>query len=213
VSDLLLTEEQQLETLKNFWREYGFSIISGMILAAVFGFGWRFYNAYIDQRAERAALIYQHFIIATTNHQTEEAKTQAQELAQNFKTTPYGDFGRLFLAKMAVEENKLEAASEQLSYVVKHSHGENMGEIARLRLARVYMAMHKAEAALAILGVRSLQKGVFFGAASELRGDIYAEQGDLSQAKKAYQAALLFLPAEAVSRPLLVMKLSELGVQ
>lgn len=212
VSEVFLTEDQQLETLKNFWKEYGFSIISGVILAIVLGFGWRFLNAYIDQRAENAALIYQHLVTAVTNQQAEEAKKQAEILQKKFGSTPYGDLGKLFLAKVALENHQPKEAIPLLNQVVKHGHMVNIKKIARLRLARVYLSLHDINAALDVLSAYALKKGIFRGAAAEIQGDIYREQGNKSLAKTAYQEALLLLPAESISRPLLTMKLNDLGV-
>jgi predicted negative regulator of RcsB-dependent stress response len=62
-----LTDEQQVELLKNFWHEYGLSIILGITLALCAGFGFKYYQSYVTQRSYQASVVYERFVVGLMN--------------------------------------------------------------------------------------------------------------------------------------------------
>ncbi|MCW8956189.1 MAG: tetratricopeptide repeat protein, partial [Gammaproteobacteria bacterium] len=52
------TEEQQVEALKRWWKENGKLIITGLTLGLALVVGVRFYNQYVNERAEAASYLF-----------------------------------------------------------------------------------------------------------------------------------------------------------
>jgi predicted negative regulator of RcsB-dependent stress response len=206
--DANLTEEQQVELLKKFWKEYGFSIIAGVVLAVLFGFGWRAYRRYRHHEAEKASSLYERIIVDMNSHQIEDARLQARILIHDFKYTPYSSLAALTLAKLAVENDKLSAAIENLRWVLDHGHHHEFRQIARIRLARIYLSQLKLDEALKVLA--HVDSKAFIPLILEIQGDIYVKQNKINAAREVYKKALDQIPEQAMMRPLLEMKLYDL---
>ena len=87
-----------------------------------------------------------------------------------------------------------------------------MGELvpaARLQKARVLLAQGKLDEALATASADA--PAAFRAAFAELRGDVLATRGDTAGARRAYLEALQGLGEGAPTRPLVRMKLDDLG--
>ena len=108
------------------------------------------------------------------------------------------------MARQAVNDNQLAQAQTYLQWVIDKAESPSLREVARLRLSRVLAAQQQYAAALQVLTVTDDE--AYQGLAQETRGDIFKAQGNLAQAKQAYQQALDALPKEATGRMLLTMK-------
>jgi predicted negative regulator of RcsB-dependent stress response len=203
------TEQQQIEMLKKLWKEYGFSIISGVIMALVIGFGWRYYKSYTVHQAETASIIYERLVMDVLHQDVEDMKTQSHALLHQFKGTSYATLASLTLAKVAVEQNNLDEAVEHLQWVMRHSHHDDFREIARIRLARVYLAKQDTKKALELLN--KVNNSAYMALVFDVKGDIYLKNGQTEEARKAYQKAFEQLPENAMIRPILRMKISDLS--
>lgn len=204
------TEEQQVEDLKRWWKEYGLSIITGVVLAIVIIFGWRFYKQYTTQKAEGASIIYERMMIDVMNGDTKDAAVQASVLLKDFTSVPYSKIAALVLAKQYVAQNKYNLAIKQLTWVIKHAKRSNsaFAQIAQIRLARIYVQQKKADQALGVL--KKTNDSSFMGLIAEVRGDAYLQLKQKDKARAAYQEALKNIPNSNKSHPLLQMKLDDL---
>lgn len=203
-----LTEDQQVELLKKLWKEYGLSILTGVILAVMIVFGWRFYQSYRIERSEQASTVYEHMMIGLMNEQYDEAEGQANLLQKQFRDTPYATFAALTLAKLAVNKNQLDSAKASLQWVIDHGNNKAFREVARIRLAKVNLQENHPLQALQLLD-HSIS-GSFLPIAKEVEGDAYKQMNKIDEARAAYQLALSQLPEAALNRPLLQMKLADL---
>jgi predicted negative regulator of RcsB-dependent stress response len=93
-------------------------------------------------------------------------------------------------------------------WVVEHSKDPAMRQIARIRAARLLLAMDKADDALALLNKRDDESMNIL--TDEVRGDIYAVQKNYAEARKAYTKAQSENPESRVLLPILELKLSSL---
>ncbi|MGD9108146.1 MAG: tetratricopeptide repeat protein [Gammaproteobacteria bacterium] len=203
-----VTEEQQIEALKEWWKEYGLSIIVGLVLAIIVIFGWRFYQRYKTNIAERASIVYARMTVDVLNSQWQDAITQAKLLRKNFARTPYAKIAALTLAKHAVSQNNFDDAVAQLNWAVKHASSDVLLQLARLRLARVYITQNKIKEALALL--QRMKNSSLAGLAAEVQGDAYVKLGNIDKAREMYQLALKEISEPDQSRPVLQMKLDNL---
>ncbi len=205
-----ITEEQQIEQIKTWWKEYGFSILCGIVIAVVIGFGWHFYQRYATKKAETASLLYERMMIGDDSHQFADAEQQANELISHYSGTPYGKLAALYLAKQAVTKNKLSDAITQLRWVIQHDDNSAFEQIAKIRLVRIYLLQKKPELALSIL--HSISNKAFSSLVYERRGDAYLQLGKTKKAREFYQKALNILPKTVNIRSFVEMKLNNLSV-
>jgi predicted negative regulator of RcsB-dependent stress response len=56
--EVYTTEEQQVEVIKNWWKENGTSVIAGTVIGLVGLFGWRYYNEMQQNNQEAASQAY-----------------------------------------------------------------------------------------------------------------------------------------------------------
>jgi predicted negative regulator of RcsB-dependent stress response len=203
-----LTEAQQVEALKNFWKENGFTIVASIVLAIAIVTGMRFYRSYVRTRAEHASVVYQHMITSDVENNVADAETQAALLIKDYSRTPYSKLAALMLAKQLVNAKKYDDAINQLNWVIKHTNNHSFADIARIRLARVYLEQNKANDALK--SVEKIKDKAYQGLSEEMQGDAFVQLNQLDQARTAYQAALKEYQDANISRPFLEMKMNDL---
>ena len=81
--------------------------------------------------------------------------------------------------------------------------------MARLRLARVQLALNHPDTALATLGTAN--QGAFEGRFAEVRGDAYYAKGDKAAALREYRAARVALGPAQAANDLLELKINDLA--
>jgi predicted negative regulator of RcsB-dependent stress response len=132
----------------------------------------------------------------------------ASKLKNEFGGTPYAQYGSLFVAKVAVDNGKLDDAAAELKLVNDKPASPALGEIARQRLARVLAAQNKADEALKLLAGDADKS--FLASREELKGDLLVQLGRTDEAHAAYQKAKTALSDEAAVGGL-QMKLDDLA--
>ncbi|WP_042013192.1 YfgM family protein [Aeromonas fluvialis] len=183
--EVYTTEEQQVEVIKEWWKENGTSVIAGTVIGLVGLFGWRYYNQHQQETMEASSQAYNQVI-----EQLAKGDAAGLEQAQQFVTAnkgdSYGELAALQLAAAAVKAGKLDLAAEQLTLVAT-TGDDSIKPIASLRLARVLNDQGKADEALAQLG--KITSEAFKAQVAEARGDVLQKQGKIEEARDAYQAA------------------------
>lgn len=206
MSDVYKTEEEQIEAVKEWWKENGLSIVGGIVIGVSAVFGWRYYGAYQLEQAAEASTIYETMIVASQSDKTDEAISAAESILADYASTSYAFFANLMLAKQAVAAEKLDEAESQLRTALDKSPQAEFEHIVRLRLARVLIQNNKLNDAEKVLSVSA--KGKFLANYEEVRGDLLIAKGDKVAARKAYEAAASASTAESIDG-LLQMKLDE----
>ncbi|GLS84045.1 YfgM family protein [Paraferrimonas haliotis] len=200
------TEEQQVEAIKKFWKDYGSSMVLGAALGLGGLFGWNYYSDYQQQKAETASAAYQQ--IVTSSASDAALISSAETFAADYKEPGYDALLQLLAAKAAVAAGDLDKAKAALQKVVDSKLGGGLEQVATIRMARIDAEQGNYEQALAALS--QVSQPSFVGQVAEVKGDILARQGKLEQAKEAYQQALA--EGGAMNGPSLQMKLDNLNV-
>lgn len=182
------TEEEQIEALKRWWRENGRSIVIGVVLGLLALGGWRGWEWYTEQQSLQAASVYTQLVDRLEAGERESLKGLAERLRDEFPNTAYAPLGALAAARMAVGAGDFEAAAEWLRWATDNADADDLGSIARLRLARIESERERLDAALELLNQDHPE--AFGGLYNEVRGDVLAQRGDRSAAVDAYKAAL-----------------------
>lgn len=214
-----LSEEEQLEVLKRWWKDYGKTIITAVIVAVVAYFGYTTWQDQKRQKAEKASEVYEQLLklvnVEPGKTLSDADKATASHLASELKdansNSMYAHSAAFFLAKLAVDDNKLDAAVTELKWVLSAKPEAATEQLARLRLARVLTAQKAYVDALAQLSPEPA--AAFTAEYAEARGDILKLQGDLDAARTAYEKALAATDPQQQERYMLLqMKVDDLKV-
>lgn len=211
-----LTEEEQIAALKRWWADNGRSVIIGVVLAVGGYFGWQAWQNQQQEAREAASVLYEElastlsagFGGALSDDERLRAESIVEELKSEHGKLLYASDAALLAARVAVEAGDLDTAAQHLRWVVEESRSQEIGLLARHRLAQVLLAQEDHQGALALLN--DVEPGAFAAAYSELRGDIFSAQGQLSEASAAYEAALnQLLPTQQGRRSIIQIKLDD----
>lgn len=203
-----LTEQEQIDLLKNWLKQYSFVIITGILVGVIIITGWRYWQQRQAKELANASYVYDEMLTQASQNDAKSTLVTAQKLLNNYSHTVYAQMAALMLAKNAVSKNDFKEAEKQLNWVVQHSYVASFRQIARLRLARVLMAEHKPQEVLKLL--QTVEDKNFTGLIDEIKGDAYLALNNRTMARQSYQEALRELPKAESVRPLLQMKYEDL---
>jgi predicted negative regulator of RcsB-dependent stress response len=204
-----LTEQEQIEILKKWIKQYSLVILTGVVIAMVCITGWRYWQQRQAKILSHASAVYDEMLTKRAQNDASATLVQAQKLFSHYSQTTYGQMAAFMLARDAVVKKNYPEAEKHLNWVLDHSSIASIRQIARIRLARLLIAEHKPDAALKVL--EKVEDKYFNGLTDEVRGDAYLTMKDTVKARLAYQQALADLPNAEVIRPLLQMKYDNLA--
>ena len=207
------TEEEQLESLKEWWSKNGKSMIIGVAVAVAGIGGWKAWESHQISTAETASQLYSELNQVVMNATGDERQQQADliidRLTSEFGNSVYSDYARLFAARLAVERDALDEAQAHLRSTLDTTKIDAIELVVRLRLARILNSQEKLDEALSLLDVADA--GGFTTEFQSLRGDLLMSKGDALKAREAYQRALDASRSAGESTPLVEMKLDSLA--
>lgn len=199
-----LTEQEQVELLKSWIKQYSLVILAGVFIAVVAISGWRFWQQRQNKINSHASAVFDEMLTMRAQHGATTTQVQANKLFMHYSRTTYGQFAALMLARSAIVNKDYPEAEKQLKWALDHSNIDSIRQIARLRLARLFIAEQKASEALDVLG--KVDDKSFAGLIDEVKGDAYLAMKNPAKARESYQLAISELPNAEVLRPLLQMK-------
>ncbi len=203
------SEQEQVEALKNWWRENAKAVIGGVVigLGAVFAvWAWRDYH---QTQSAKAAVEYGQLMADVRRGADREGLERGARIMGEFSATPYAVLAALVNARLALDNGDMAAARKQLEWALAHARETTLQQLARLRLARVMLEQGEAQAALKLMS--GAEAGGFSAEYAEVQGDIHLALKQPGPARSAYQRALQSLPAGTDKATLLQMKLDDLG--
>lgn len=181
-----LSEEEQLEQLRSFWKTWGLWILAGVVLAVGGYFGWTAWQSHARDEAMAAAALYQAWLDAGDDKTKAESALKA--LTDEAEGSSYHAFVLLKQASEAIEDGKLETAEPLLRQVAEKNEEPLLRSLASIRLASVLQGLDKGDEALKLLD--RVSGAGFRTAALEMKGDIHMARDERREAHAAYKAAL-----------------------
>lgn len=172
--------------------------------------GWRFWQQRQATILSHASAVYDDMLSKRAQNDAAATQVQANKLFTHYPKTVYGQMAAFMLARDAIVKKNFAEAEKQLSWVMDHGYSNQLRQIARIRLARVYIAEGKADVALKTLN--KVNDKSFNGFTDEVKGDAYLALNDTTNARESYKQALVELPNAESIRPLLEMKYDNLAV-
>lgn len=204
-----LTEQEQIEILKNWIKQYSFIILAGLLVAIVGMSGWRYFQQRQSTLLSHASAVYDEMLIMRARNEPVATLVQAKKLFTHYPQTIYGQMAAFMLARDAIVKKDYPLAEKQFRWVLKHSRVASLKQIARLRLARLQLAEQKPQDTINTLS--TIEDKNFVGFIDEVKGDAYLLMKNIKLARESYGLALKELPNAEVVRPILRMKYDNLA--
>ena len=195
----LKTDEEKAEEIKEWWKENGTSVLTGVALAIAGVFGWQQWQAYQVTQAEEASALFSQLKEGKVIDKT----STIEKLVNDYATTPYATFALLEKAKVAKDNKTAISALREAA----HSEQINLSRIAKLRLIRTLIADGQLDEASTLLKV-SLPSA-YTSLIEELKGDLHLAKKEFDQARQSYDRAILTAGRDSIK--FLKMKRNNLG--
>jgi predicted negative regulator of RcsB-dependent stress response len=208
-SPLDLQEQEQLDALKAFWKQYG-NLITWLLVAALTAYAglnaWRWWQR--DQ-AVKAGAMFEQLELAAASGDAQRAGKIFADLKERYARTAYAGQGGLVAARAQFDQGQLDAATASLTWVADNAGEDEYKTIARLRLAGLLLQEKNYDAALKQLDLARAPS--FEALVADRRGDVLLAQGKPEQARDAYMAAWKAMDERLEYRRLIDAKLVALG--
>ena len=183
-----LEEQEQLATLKAWWKDNGGKVIALLLAVAIGAAGWQAWRAWQANQTQHAATQYETLIKAVQAGDPKALRDASGTLIESHPRTLYASMGALAAARFHFEKGDLKDAKAQLQWVVERSSSDELRDLARLRLAAVLLDEKAYDEALKLLEAKHAAPAAAQYAA--LKGDILAAKNQREEAKAAYKLAL-----------------------
>lgn len=204
-----LEEQEQLDTLKRWWRDNGTRVTSVVAALAVAAAGYQGYRYYQGAQSVKAADAYGQLDKAVRANDNKKTMEAGALIVREYPSSGFAGMAALAAAKAAFNSGDLKAAGEHLKWAAEKASDETLRATARLRLAGVLLDEKNYDGALAQLNMTFPES--FAGLVADARGDVLVAQGKPADAKAAYKLALEKLPADNTYRPVVQVKLDDIG--
>jgi predicted negative regulator of RcsB-dependent stress response len=183
-----LEEQEQLATLRGWWKDNGAKVIAAVAAVAIGVAGVQFWRNWQAGQAQQAATLYESLLKALQTNDAKALRDAGGTLVESFPRTLYAGMGALASARYYFDKGDLKSARAQLQWIVERSPSDELKDIARLRLAGLLLDEKSYDEALALLEAKHAPAIAAQYAA--LKGDVLVAKGRPTEAKAAYRAAL-----------------------
>lgn len=204
-----LDEQEQLDALKHYWKQYG-NLITWTLVLALSGYsaynGWNWYQRDLSAKA---GVLYDELDKAAQAGDAEKAGRVFTDLRQRYGSTVFAAQAGLLAAKAQIDKNQLDAALASLEWVAAHASEDEYRTVARLRQAGLLLEQKKLDEALKVLPADPPK--AFAALVADRRGDILMAQGKPDEARAAYRSAYDAMDEKLDYRRLVEAKLTSLG--
>jgi predicted negative regulator of RcsB-dependent stress response len=183
-----LEEQEQLATLKAWWKDNGNLVMTALSLVLIVFAAWQAWNYYQRNQAAQASGLYDAVQKAAAASDLKQVRESAGAILERYPRTTYAAMAALVSAKAHFQGGDLKTAHAQLAWVVENAKDEGLQDIARLRLASVMLDEKAYDDALKVLD--ATHGAAFDAPFLAVRGDVLVAQGKKDEARAAYKAAL-----------------------
>lgn len=184
--ELYDSEEQQVEAIKDWWKQNGKSVIIGTVVGLAAIGGWKYYENHVKETQEAASHAYTT-AIATLDSKGADAESSVQAFIDAYNDSQYSVLAAIQLAKVEIEANHLDEGLAQLEWAKGHTKDDALATLINFRIARVLSEQGEYVKATSTLDL--IKDENWQGRVLELKGDIALNQGDKDAAYIAYTQA------------------------
>lgn len=185
-----LEEQEQLDSIKTWWKMYG-NLVTGVVTVAALGVvGWQGWHWYWNGQSGQASAIFSVLEEAVAAKDAQRVKAASGELTEKFGGTTYAALGAMAAAKASFEAGDVKTAKLQLAWVAENGKNE-IKDVARLRLVAALLDEKSYDEALK--QIDSPHAPAFNARFADLKGEVLLAQGKKAEARAAFKAALASL--------------------
>ena len=210
---LNLEEQEQIDQLKAFWRQWG-NIITWALIVVLGSYAsynaWQFWQ---NRQGQAAAQLFDEVNKAAQAADLDKLKRVVGDMQEQAGSSLLTQHAQLLLAKVAVDKDDAAVARLALEAVAEQSPDDGLKAVAALRVVALDMEAQQWDKALA--GLDALSRSVvpgFAGLIADRRGDVLMAKGDKAGAGVQYKAAWDALAQDTNYRQLVEVKLNALGL-
>jgi predicted negative regulator of RcsB-dependent stress response len=208
-TSLDLQDQEQLDALKAFWKQYG-NLITWVLILALGGFAaWNGWNWWQRDQGTKAGAMFEELDRAASVGDADKAGRVFADLKERYPRTAFAQQGGLAAAKVQFDKGQVDAAKASLTWVATQATEDEYRTVARLRLAGVLAEAKQYDEALKMLD--EAKSPTFEALVADRRGDLLLAQGKTDQARTAFQAAWAAMDEKLDYRRLIEAKLVSLA--
>jgi len=211
MAHLDLEEQEQLDRVKHFWKQYGGLITWALVvlLAVYAGYsGWQYWQR---KQAIQATALYEELERVAASGDAQRLDRVLADMEERFGRTLQAQQAALLAASAHAAAGRSDAARAALQWASEQGVDEAYRAVARLRLAGLLLDAKAYDEALKLLGQDYPQ--AFAALVADRRGDVLLAQGRKDEAGAMYRQAWTGLPADHSYRRVVDVKLAALGLQ
>ncbi len=208
-TQLDLQEQEQLDALKAFWKQYGNLVTWVLILALGAYAGWNAWQYWQREQGLKAGAMYEELDRAALAEDADKTGRIFADMKSQFPGAVFTHQAGLLAAKLQFDKGQADAAKASLAWVAEQAKDVELRTAARLRLAALQAEAKQYDEALKTLAAADASG--FEALVADRRGDVLVLQGKPDEAKAAYQAAYKAMSEKIDYRRLIEAKLTALG--
>lgn len=204
-----LQEQEQLDTLKAWWKENGNRLLGVLLIIVIAMGGWRGWQYYQNKQSSEAATLYAGFLQQLESNDAKRVNDAAAAVMDKYAASGYAPRAALLAAQVNEQGKEAARAKAQLQWVIDHAAEDGLKDVARLRLAAVLL--DEKNYADAMKQLEAKHPASFDGLYADLKGDVLSAQGKTDEARSAYKLAYEKTDAKSMYRNLIQIKMDALG--
>ncbi len=204
-----LEEQEQLDQLKHFWKQYG-NLITWVLIAIMAAYaGWNGYHYWQRNQSGQASALYDELERLTAQGDPDKVQRAFTDMKDKFGGTTFALQAGLLTAKVLDEAGKADQSKAALTWVADKASDPAYQAIARLRLAAVLAQAKDYPAAMSRLDGDF--PAAFAPLVADRKGDLLMLQNKPTQARAEYEKAYKGFGDRTEYRRLVEIKLTALG--
>ncbi len=200
-----VTDKEQIEQLKKWWNDYGKSVAIAVSVGLLISMAWRYWQGHERVEEKVAADVYEQMLVSVSTKQYGLAEQYARQLQVKFAPTVYATLASLLWSSNDILNKNYGDAETQLQWVMDHSDNASFRQIARIRDARLLIEMKQYDKSMALLA--KVDDKNFTPMIDAIKGTVYQAQGQLAQAKAAFQKAQQGYQLAGLNDPVLNLRI------
>ena len=182
------TDEEREELVKQWIKDYWLMVVIAILLAVALVFGINYFKKSKIESLSNLAVQNKHIGLLLKKNDISSAKSKVDDLQANNPNSSFSSIATLSLAQKHFVNKDYESAIGQYNWLISTSSDLAMRNIARLRKARAQANANKVKAAIKTLD--EVEGVAVVGESYLLKGDIFLENKQFVDAKKAYEKIL-----------------------
>jgi predicted negative regulator of RcsB-dependent stress response len=205
-----LEEQEQLDQIKHYWKQYG-NLLTWVAILILGGLAsWNGYQYWQGRQATQAAAMLDEVEKIVQSSDAPKAERAFGDMRERFAGTAYTQQAALMVGKMLYEAGKVDGARATLAWASEHASDPGYAAVARLRLASILVGERAWDEALKTLAAVTGEE--FSALVADRRGDIFMLQDKRQDAVAEFTKAYKALDERTEYRRLVSVKLNALGV-